>query len=131
MELYAKYGYYCEKVTSFALEGKDGLEKMKKLMVGLRDNAPTAFAGVPIQAVSDYLKGVRVEGNKTETLNFPASDVLFYEMQGGGWVCIRPSGTEPKVKLYVNTVADSAEESSKKAQGYLDAAVEKMNEVLK
>ena len=131
MELYAKYGYYCEKVTSFALEGKDGLEKMKKLMVGLRDNAPTAFAGVPIQAVSDYLKGVRVEGDKTETLNFPASDVLFYEMQGGGWVCIRPSGTEPKVKLYVNTVADSAEESSKKAQGYLDAAVEKMNEVLK
>ena len=131
MELYAKYGYYCEKVTSFALEGKDGLEKMKKLMVGLREDAPTAFAGVPIQAVSDYLKGVRVEGNKTETLNFPASDVLFYEMQGGGWVCIRPSGTEPKVKLYVNTVADSAEESSKKAQGYLDAAVEKMNEVLK
>ena len=86
MELYAKYGYYCEKVTSFALEGKDGLEKMKKLMVGLREDAPTAFAGVPIQAVSDYLKGVRVEGNKTETLNFPASDVLFYEMQGGGWV---------------------------------------------
>ena len=104
---------------------------MKKLMVGLREDAPTAFAGVPIQAVSDYLKGVRVEGNKTETLNFPASDVLFYEMQGGGWVCIRPSGTEPKVKLYVNTVADSAEESSKKAQSYLDAAVEKMNEVLK
>lgn len=130
MELYEKYGYYTEKVTSFALEGIDGLEKMKKLMAGLRENAPDEFAGVKICAVRDYLKGVRVCGGKSEKLDYPASDVLFYEMQGGGWVCIRPSGTEPKVKLYVNTVADSPEASAKLAQSFLDAAIEKMNDAM-
>jgi phosphoglucomutase len=96
MELYEKYGYYTEKVTSFTLEGIDGLEKMKKLMAGLRENAPDEVAGVKICAVRAYLQGVRVCGDACEKLDYPASDVLFYEMQGGGWVCIRPSGTEPQ-----------------------------------
>ena len=51
----------------------------------------------------DYLQGVRTENGRQETLDYPASDVLFYELEGGHWCCVRPSGTEPKIKVYVNT----------------------------
>ena len=63
----------------------------------------------------------------TTKLDYPSSDVLFYELEGGAWVCIRPSGTEPKVKVYVNGVTDNVEKSAKLTQSLLDAAVETMN----
>lgn len=128
MELYEKYGYYSEKVTSFALEGKDGLSKMVSLMSNLRASAPKDFAGKKVLAVRDYKKGVRVAGGVEEKLDYPASDVLFYELEGGAWVCIRPSGTEPKVKVYVNAVAENHEASSALTQSLLDAAVKFMND---
>ena len=76
----------------------------------------------------DYKKGVRVAGGAEEKLDYPASDVLFYELEGGAWVCIRPSGTEPKVKVYVNAVAENHEASSALTQSLLDAAVKFMND---
>ena len=128
MELYEKYGYYSEKVTSFALEGKDGLSKMVSLMANLRAGAPEGFAGKKVLAVHDYKKGVRTAAGAEEKLDYPASDVLFYELEGGAWVCIRPSGTEPKVKVYVNAVAENHEASSALTQSLLDAAVKFMND---
>ena len=128
MELYEKYGYYSEKVTSFALEGKDGLSKMVSLMANLRAGTPEGFAGKKVLAVRDYKKGVRVAGGAEEKLDYPASDVLFYELEGGAWVCIRPSGTEPKVKVYVNAVAENHEASAALTQSLLDAAVKFMND---
>ncbi len=128
MELYEKYGYYSEKVTSFALEGKDGLSKMVSLMANLRAGAPESFAGKKVLAVRDYKKGVRTAAGAEEKLDYPASDVLFYELEGGAWVCIRPSGTEPKVKVYVNAVAENHEASSALTQSLLDAAVKFMND---
>ena len=65
-------------------------------------------------------------GGAEEKLDYPASDVLFYELEGGAWVCIRPSGTEPKVKVYVNAVAENHEASSALTQSLLDAAVKFM-----
>lgn len=127
MNLYKTYGYYSEKVTSFALEGKDGLAKMVELMANLRANAPAQFADVAVKAVLDYKKGTRAEGDTITKLDYPASDVLFYELEGGAWVCIRPSGTEPKVKVYVNAVAEDKEKSAALTQSLLDAAVEIMN----
>ena len=108
-EIFAKYGYYVEKVVSVTLPGKDGVTKMKSIMAGLRDNPPTEIGGMKVTAVRDYLKGTRTADGKAEPTGLPASDVLYFELEKGCWVCIRPSGTEPKIKLYVNSnAADKA-----------------------
>ena len=102
-EIFAKYGYYVEKVVSTTLPGKDGLTRMKEIMANLRENPPKELCGMRVTAVRDYLKGTRVTAEGTEPTGLPASDVLYFELERGNWVCIRPSGTEPKIKLYVNT----------------------------
>ena len=107
--LYEKYGHYGEKVQSFVLSGKDGLEKMQVIMKTLRENPPKDFAGIKITAVRDYQTSIRtLADGTTETIALPKSNVLYYEMEGGAWICVRPSGTEPKIKLYVNAVSDCA-----------------------
>ncbi|MBQ8161932.1 MAG: phospho-sugar mutase [Clostridia bacterium] len=102
-DIFKKYGYYVEKVVSKTLPGMDGLEKMKVIMKELRENPPAALAGLKVTAVRDYLKGTRTADGVQEPTGLPASDVLYFELEGGNWVCVRPSGTEPKIKLYVNT----------------------------
>ena len=103
--IFKEYGYYVEKVVSTTLPGKDGLTRMKEIMAGLREIPPKEIGGLKVTAVRDYLKGVRVCGGITEPTGLPTSDVLYFELEGGNWVCVRPSGTEPKIKLYVNTNA--------------------------
>ncbi len=104
-DIFRTYGYFVEKVVSVTLPGKDGLAQMKRIMAELRDNPPTAIGGMQVTAVRDYKKGTRVCGGVSEPTGLPASDVLYFELESGCWVCIRPSGTEPKIKLYVNTNA--------------------------
>lgn len=125
--LYRKYGYYNAKVTSFALAGKDGLEKMARLMSDLRADAPTEFAGKKVLAVRDYMSSVRVSASGTEKLPQPSANVLYYELEGDAWICIRPSGTEPKIKLYVNAVTDSAESTARLLDSLSNAAVALLN----
>ncbi|MBQ8087558.1 MAG: phospho-sugar mutase, partial [Clostridia bacterium] len=127
--LYEQYGYYGDKVTSFVLPGKDGLEKMQTVMATLRDNPPAEFAGAKVVAVRDYQKSVRVCAGETETLTLPKSNVLYYELEGDGWICVRPSGTEPKIKLYVNAVSKSAQETQALLNAYSDAAVHMLEQI--
>lgn len=122
--LFERYGYTGEKVTSFALTGKDGLAKMKGLMDSLRQNPPRDFAGKKVLAVRDYLKSERVCGSETQPLTLPKSDVLYYELQDKAWICVRPSGTEPKVKLYVNGVTASRADTQALLEDMSRAAVE-------
>jgi phosphoglucomutase len=111
-EIFKRYGYYVEKVISKTLPGKDGLDKMKKIMERLRTDPPKELAGIPILAQRDYQSGIRTDGQgRRMQMGLPESDVLYYELAGGHWVCIRPSGTEPKIKLYVNTCAREESES--------------------
>ena len=112
-EIFAKYGYFVEKVVSKTLPGKDGLTRMKEIMKELRANPPKEIGGMKVTAVRDYLKGVRVAEGKEEPTGLPASDVLYFELEGGCWVCVRPSGTEPKIKLYVNSNARDKEEAQR------------------
>ena len=121
-EIYRKYGYYVEKVVSVTLPGKDGLTKMQEIMRNLRQNPPAEVAGKKVLAVRDYLAGTRkaADGSQTQ-VDLPKSDVLYFELTGGEWVCVRPSGTEPKIKLYVNTNADNAETSQKENAALVDA----------
>ena len=102
-QIFREYGYYIEKVVSTTLPGKDGLTRMKEIMAGLRSNPPKEIGGLKVTAVRDYLRGVRTENGKEEPTGLPESDVLYFELEKGCWVCVRPSGTEPKIKLYVNS----------------------------
>ena len=106
--IFEKYGYSVEHVSSVTLPGKDGVAKMKQIMAGLRANAPKSLAGLSVLAVRDYKTGLRTAADgETAQMGLPVSDVLYYELEGRNWVCVRPSGTEPKIKLYVNTRAAS------------------------
>ena len=109
-EIFKEYGYYVENVVSTTLPGKDGLSRMKKIMAGLREEPPKEIAGLKVIAVRDYLSGIRTENGREEPTGLPQSNVLYFELERGCWVCVRPSGTEPKIKLYVNSnAADRAE----------------------
>lgn len=101
--LYQKYGYFAEKTVSIKMEGMDALEKMKKMMADLRSKTPEEIAGIHVAAVRDYQSGERIETASLQRspTGLPKSNVLYYEMEDGSSVIVRPSGTEPKVKLYL------------------------------
>ena len=122
--LYEEYGYYGDKVASFVLPGKDGLEKMQTVMASLRFNPPRAFAGEKVVAMRDYQSSLRVTADgETDILTLPKSNVLYFELENGAWVCVRPSGTEPKIKLYINAVSDDPAKTQKMLEAYADDAV--------
>ncbi|MBR5288840.1 MAG: phospho-sugar mutase [Clostridia bacterium] len=122
-EIYKTFGYYVEKVVSVTLPGKDGVAKMQSIMKSLRTDAPKELAGKKVLAVRDYLAGTRTDlaTGATEAAGLPKSDVLYFELENDAWVCIRPSGTEPKIKLYVNTNADNAEKSAAENEALVEA----------
>jgi len=102
-EIFKTYGYYLEHVESASMPGMDGVKKMNELMAAIRKNPPREIGGVKVDAVLDFLKGTKTEADGTVTkLPYTQSDVLYFSLASGGFVCIRPSGTEPKIKLYVN-----------------------------
>ncbi len=102
-EIFSTYGYYLEHVESASMPGADGVKKMGEIMAAIRANPPKAIGGVQVSAVLDILKGTKTnEDGTVEALAYPKSDVLYFSLAPGGFVCIRPSGTEPKIKLYVN-----------------------------
>ncbi len=123
--IFAEYGYSVEKVVSITLPGKEGVGRMKEIMKGLRTAPPTELAGLKVTAVRDYLKGTRTCAGVEEPTGLPASDVLYFELEGGNWVCVRPSGTEPKIKLYVNT-NDADKDAAEQKNALLRAASEKL-----
>ena len=126
-EIFARYGTFVDRVVSTTLPGKDGVARMQQIMKELRAEAPKELAGLKVTAVRDYLRGVRVENGVETPTGLPASDVLYFELEGGSWVCVRPSGTEPKIKLYVNTNAPDAAQAQALNDALCDAARALMN----
>ena len=132
LELYKKYGYYKEHVESITLKGVEGLADMKRIMAGLRDNPDKEAGGIKICEWRDYQGGVIKDFNtgQTSKTTLPVSDVIYYVLEDGSWVAIRPSGTEPKIKLYYGTLVKdwaNVEEASAKA----DEKLKKIGETLK
>jgi len=115
INLFEKYGYAREALDSFTLKGKEGLEKIQNAMNVLRNEMPARFGDTVIKAVRDYKAGIRTDmkTNRQETLTLPKSNVLYYETDKGFWFCIRPSGTEPKIKIYYGVSGSSWEDSEK------------------
>lgn len=124
-EMYDQYGYYINKTLNFAFEGAQGMKKMQEIMTELRENTPAEIAGFKVIKVDDYLKSVStdiVNGQKTE-INLPKSNVIGFSLEGENAVIVRPSGTEPKIKLYVTAVGNS-EENAKELSDKLAKAGE-------
>lgn len=124
--MYEKYGYYTEQTISITMPGVAGLERMKELMAELRATPLTEVAGHKVEYIRDYQSGVRtcVSCGKTEEMELSGQNVLYYELAGGTSFIIRPSGTEPKVKVYIMAKADSKVESDAKVAALADAAKE-------
>ena len=128
--LYEKYGVYGEKVIDIYMEGLDGIEKRRRIMQSLRDTAPTAIGGVKVSKVGDYKKGtiLCVATGEETTTGQPASDVLYYTLENEDKIIVRPSGTEPKIKIYILAHADDKETLLKKCELYSQDS-RKMTEV--
>ncbi len=123
-EIFEEYGFYKEGLASLTLEGKAGVEKISYILNDFRENPPTEIAGKQVLVTEDYLSSERVvlEEKRSETITLPKSNVLKYKLENGAWFCIRPSGTEPKIKFYFG-VKEASPEESEKALKELRAAV--------
>ncbi|WP_341778880.1 phospho-sugar mutase [Levilactobacillus sp. HBUAS70063] len=118
-ELYATYGYFAEKTTFEEFPGVNGADQMAHLMSEFRENAPQDFAGTAIDAAEDFSTGVKTTADgSTSKIDLPAANVLKYWLHDGTWICIRPSGTEPKVKFYIGTSAKTNEVAQKQLADY-------------
>ena len=118
--LFEKYGYYGEKTMNLVMPGLDGLKKMADLMANLRQNPPTEIAGVAVKQQKDYQDGsvVNVADGSKETMALSGSNVLRYEMADGTSLIVRPSGTEPKVKVYILANGTTKAECDEKVAKY-------------
>lgn len=114
-ELFKKYGYYCNSQKSLYFDGEDGMKKMSGIMENLRKNPPKELAGIAVAEIADYELSVRTNiATQAQTkIMLPKSNVLSYTLQDGSQAMIRPSGTEPKIKIYMKVLSDSAENGKK------------------
>ena len=118
--LYEKYGYFAEKTFNLVMPGLDGLKDMANLMKSLRENPPTEISGVQVVARKDYQDGSVIDtvtGAKS-TMELSGSNVLRFEMADGTSVIVRPSGTEPKIKVYVLTQGKDAADAAANVEKY-------------
>ncbi len=109
VNIYEKYGYYKEGIHTVTLKGIDGAAQIKSIMEKIRENPPKNFGELSVKEFRDYKKGPEVTG-------LPVSDVLYFDLSNNSWCCVRPSGTEPKIKFYMGVKGDSLEDSEKKLE---------------
>ena len=116
IELYEKYGYYREGITTMTLKGIDGAAQIESIMSKARENAPAQIGEYEVLAVRDYKNDVRKDMKTLEesSTGLPCSNVLYYELNDNAWCCVRPSGTEPKIKFYFGVKGDTLENAESK-----------------
>lgn len=114
-DIYKKYGMYLNTLLNFAFAGAEGMDKMKNIMSSLRANPPKEIAGLEVTKVSDYLTGVSTDtkSGAQEKITLPKSNVLAFSLPDGNSAIIRPSGTEPKIKVYVTAVGKDREDAQR------------------
>ena len=130
--MYEKYGYYKDAVKSIGLSGIEGLAKIQAIMENLRQNTPTEVGGYKVLSARDYkLDTVRnMETGEVKPTGLPASNVLYYDMNDGAWICVRPSGTEPKIKFYYGIKGGSLEDAEAKAAALGEAVMAMVDQML-
>ncbi len=118
IDMYEKYGYYKEDVKSITLKGIEGQEKIQRIMETLRAEAPRQIGDYPVVAARDYKKDtiVSMKDGAVKPTGLPSSNVLYYDLTDDAWMCVRPSGTEPKVKLYYGVKGSSLADAEAKSE---------------
>ncbi len=122
-ELYEKYGYFFCAQKSFTCEGQSGIEKIKAITEELRANPPAEIAGSKVAVIKDIKSSVckNLKTNEETKINLPKSNVLCYYLEDGDSLIVRPSGTEPKIKIYIGAVSDSCEKAEKRREEIIAA----------
>ncbi|MBT2690714.1 phospho-sugar mutase [Bacillus sp. ISL-47] len=129
LNLFEEYGYFLEGLRSLTLKGIEGAEQIQQTLASFRANPLKELEGIKVQAVEDYLTGIRTEVDEAEkNIDLPKSNVIKYFFEDGTWICLRPSGTEPKIKFYFGINAASLEESTQKLQSVEKAFMEIVEE---
>ena len=122
LNIYKKYGFYKEGQISIVLKGADGAEQIKAKMEKMRANPPKSLAGHKVIEARDYKEHtiVKENGERSET-DLPTSNVLYYDLTDNAWCCVRPSGTEPKIKFYMGVRGESMEDAEKRLEELTEA----------
>lgn len=133
LELYKSFGFYREGLKSLTLKGKEGAEQIAAILSTFREQPPLSIAGKDVVSAEDYLTGKRtlLKENKRETIDLPKSNVLKYFIEDGSWFCLRPSGTEPKVKFYFAVKGRTNEESEALLNQLTDEVMKKIDDIVK
>lgn len=128
-ELYKKHGYFAEETVSITIEGSEGIAKIKKIMEDIRTNMPKAFGDFKVTAIRDYKTGIKhiLADGTEEKLTLPKSDVLYFELTDGASFVARPSGTEPKIKLYYLIQSNTEENAHKTLEDIKSAVMKFLN----
>ncbi|MFD7524857.1 phospho-sugar mutase [Paenibacillus chitinolyticus] len=118
-ELYRQHGFFLEKLESKTLKGKDGVEQIGRMMEDWRNNPPASIEGVEVAEVEDYSRGIN---------GLPKENVLKFKLKDGSWFCLRPSGTEPKIKFYFAVKGTTGDEAAKQLQGLVRFVLDRVGQ---
>ena len=132
IDMYEKYGYYKDAIQSVTLKGIEGLQKIQEIMNTLREKPPVEIGGYKVTSTRDYKEDKVVDlvtGEESRT-GLPSSNVLYYDLTDDAWLCVRPSGTEPKVKFYYGVKGTSLEDADKKSEEMGKAVLEMVNSMM-
>lgn len=129
LKMYETYGYYKENQVSIVLEGADGAQKIKDMMEKVRNNPPKQVGEYKVLKFRDYLNGTITDCETGETYNedLPKSNVLYFELENDFWCCMRPSGTEPKIKFYMGVKGESLEDANNLVEGLTEGMKQLMS----
>ena len=118
INIYEEYGYYKEDLLAITLEGVEGASKIREMMENLRNNIPTKIGDYKVEKFRDYKteKIINMETKEEEKTGLPKSNVLYFDLENDFWVCVRPSGTEPKIKFYVGVKGSNIEDAEIKVK---------------
>ena len=132
VEMYEKYGYYKDEVQAIGLKGIEGLAKIQEIMEYFRSNTPEEIGGYKVLSARDYNADTvkDMTTGAVEPTGLPSSNVLYYALEDNAWLCVRPSGTEPKIKFYLGVKGSSLEDADVKAAKLGEAVMETVNKLL-
>ena len=132
VEMYEKYGYYKDGVQAIGLKGIEGLAKIQEIMEYFRSNTPEEIGGYKVLSARDYNADTvkDMTTGAVEPTGLPSSNVLYYDLEDNAWLCVRPSGTEPKIKFYLGVKGSSLEDADVKAAKLGEAVMETVNKLL-
>lgn len=132
VDMYEKYGYYKDGIKAITLKGIEGLQKIQEILETLRNNTPEEIAGYRVLCARDYKKDTvkNLETGEVTSTGLPSSNVLYYDLSDDAWLCVRPSGTEPKVKFYYGVKGSSMEEADAMSAAFGEKVLAMIEEML-